>query len=717
MNLPTSTDTAGCVLVVDDDDTVRLLIEEVLRDAGYRVLTASNGADALEQFASGHVDCIVTDVNMPNTNGFELCAMVRVLPGGDRVQVLFMTGQDDYDSIQRAYEAGANDFTIKRSNPLLLLERVKFLFRSQRMQDALRLSEQRLSYAQRLAMLGHWERSLDGKTLAVSTVVCQLLNVDDPTKLTWEMLCEQTHPDDLSLMQLTMQRAINRRGSFRLEHRIVNRRGNLLVLRHQGEIVFNNDVWTIRSTVQDVTEARAQEDRIRFLAFHDPLTALPNRESATRTLKAAIKSCEGPQEHVAIFALGLDDFNRVSGSMGQNVSDAVLKTVGDRLRGQIRGSDHVVLSNNNDHDDGCVVARADGDKFLVVVSNLHLSEAAISIAKRLQRAIASPVAMGDTELQLSASVGVSLYPDDGRTAEELIDNAFTALTHTKGQNGSCQFFAAEISSRARQRLSLETELRQAIEGNQFELHYQPRMRLADNAIGGAEALVRWRHPTRGLVMPGEFIPLLEEIGLIAPLGNLVIDMVARRATEWRRLFGAEFRISFNISPLQFGAVNLIEEIDRAVERERAHFDNLEAEITESALMSRPEVVISTLHAFRDRGLRLALDDFGTGFSSLSYLRKLPLDVLKIDRSFVSDIGVTQSGSSLVNAILFMAHALGLNCVAEGVEQEEQLNFLAANHCHEAQGYLLARPMPASDFEHWLLNWRTAHLTNSGSKIA
>ncbi|MGE0114605.1 MAG: putative bifunctional diguanylate cyclase/phosphodiesterase [Steroidobacteraceae bacterium] len=504
-----------------------------------------------------------------------------------------------------------------------------------------------------------------------------------------------------------MQRAITHRSNFRLEHRVVSKRGHVRVLRHQGEVVFNNDAWTIRSTVQDVTESREQEDRIRFLAFHDPLTALPNRESATRTLKQAIKNCAAHQEHVAVFALWLDDFNRVASSMGQNVSDAVLKTIGDRLRGQIRGSDHVVLSNDQDAHDDCVVARADGDKFLCVVSNLQLSEAAISIAKRLQRAVSSPVAMGDAELQLSASVGISLYPDDGRNAEELVDNAFTALMHTKGQKGSCQFFATEISSRARQRLSLESELRQAIETNQFELHFQPRMCLADNSIRGAEALVRWQHPARGLVMPGEFIPLLEEIGLIAPLGNLVIDMVARQAAQWSRLFNRQFRLSFNISPLQFGAVNLIDEIDQALARERASYDNLEVEITESALMARPEVVINTLHAFRDRGLLLALDDFGTGFSSLSYLRKLPLDVLKIDRSFIMDIGVNQSGSSLVNAILFMAQALGLNCVAEGVEKEAQLHFLAANHCHEVQGYLLARPMAATDFERWLQHWQSA----------
>ncbi|MGE0114606.1 MAG: response regulator [Steroidobacteraceae bacterium] len=193
-------DCTGSVLVADDDETIRLLVSSVLSDAGYQVLTATDGADALEQFANSNVDCIVTDVNMPKLNGFELCAMVRVMPGGERVQVLFMTGQDDYDSIQHAYEAGANDFAIKHINPILLLERVRFLFRAQKMQDALRLSEQRLSYAQRLAMMGHWERTLDGRTLAVSTVICQLLSIDDPHKLTWQTLCDQTHPDDLSLM-------------------------------------------------------------------------------------------------------------------------------------------------------------------------------------------------------------------------------------------------------------------------------------------------------------------------------------------------------------------------------------------------------------------------------------------------------------------------------------------------------------------------------------
>jgi diguanylate cyclase (GGDEF)-like protein len=691
----------GCVLVVDDDRTMRSVMAALLVEAGYRVLQAANGAQAMEQFAADDIDCVLTDVEMPGMDGFELCAMMRVMPGGERVQILIMTGREDQEAIQRAYQAGANDFTVKQINPALLVERVRFLFRAQRLQDEFRTNQQRLYHAQRLALLGHWERTLDGQTISASLVVCQLLGVTSQEKLTWQLLCDKTHPDDVPVIRGKMALAIEQRTNFRLEHRVTGALNTLRVLRHQGEVVqgIHPGQWIVRSTVQDVTEARAQEDRIRFLAFHDPLTALPNRESAVRTLKQAIENHSNQQEHIAVFALSLDDFARVSSSLGQSISDAVLKTMGDRLRGQIRGTDHV-LSASAQNEQGCVVARAEGDKFIVVVSKLQLGEAAVGIAKRLQRAVASPVEMGDTQLQLSASVGISLYPDDGTTAEVLIDNAFTALAHTKGKVGACQFFASEISSRAKERLTLEAELRHAIENNEFELHFQPRMSIGRGEIIGAEALVRWQHPKRGRVMPGDFIPVLEEIGLIVPVGELVIDMAVRQAARWRAMFGKAFRVSFNISPLQFGATNLPMLIDSVAKREPVQFENLEVEVTESALMSRPDVVIETLHTFRSQGLHIALDDFGTGFSSLSYLRTLPLHILKLDRSFVNDIGVSESGTSLVNAILFMTKALGLSCVAEGVETTQQLDFLAANNCEEAQGYWLAKPMPVAEFERW-----------------
>jgi diguanylate cyclase (GGDEF)-like protein len=717
MSVAAPAPSASCVLVVDDDDTVRLLIGGVLEDAGYQVVTARDGAEALALWSSRHVDCIVTDVNMPQVNGFELCSRVRALPGGERVQVLFLTGLNDYESIRQAYEAGANDFSLKQINPMLLLERVRFLLRAKQMQDDLRLSEQRLSYAQRLAMLGHWERRADGRTIAISPVVRGLLEAGPEEPLDWQAFCAQVHPEDRAGVHAAMSEAIARGAPFRFEHRLTGRRGTRRVLRHQGEVALDAEGGpaVVRGTVQDVTEARAQEDRIRFLAFHDPLTALPNRESASRQVEQSIQRARAAGGHVAVLALSLDDFDRVASTMGRTVGDAVLKALGGRMRTQLRAPDGLGHGAPRDEDPGCVVARADGDTFLCVVGNLPRGDAALQIAERLQRAIASPLAMGDTELTLSASVGISLFPGDGASATELIDNAFAALVHTKGQKGACQFFANEISNRARERLVLESELRIALQERQFELHFQPRMSLAENRMSGAEALVRWRHPARGLVLPGAFIPLMEETGLIVPLGAQVIEMAAAQAARWQRRFGAEFRISFNISPMQFAAVDLVAAIDAAVARAGARHHSLEAEITESAMLAEPERVIATLAAFRERGMRLALDDFGTGYSSLSYLRRLPLDVLKIDRSFVSEIGVSQHGNSLINAIVSMAAALGLTCVAEGLETDEQLAFLGANRCQEVQGYLVARPMPAADFERWVPpRWQHAAPTEAES---
>lgn len=703
---PPSSGQAGHILVVDDDDILRIFVASVLDSAGYQVTTAKDGAEALALFAESNCDCIVTDVNMPNMNGFELCAAVRIMPGGERVQVLFMTGLDDHESIQHAYEVGANDFSPNRISPALLVERVRFLFKAQRTQDALRFSEQRLAYAQRLARLGHWERTLSGETLAISPVVGTLLEVDNAASLNWGQLCELVHPDDLKLVQQTVNEAVAKHQPYRIEHRLLTKRGTLRVLRHQGEVVSGDTpgTWLIRSTVQDVTERRAQEDRIHFLAFHDPVTSLPNREFALRSLEQAIGNVNNDAKHIAVFALGLDDFSRINTSLGQAAGDDVLKIIGDRLRGQVRESDHVLQASELHDQETCLVARTEGDRFLCLVSNLQFSEAAISIAKRLQRTIAAPLKIGDTELTLSSTVGVSLYPDDGITANELVDRALIALSYAKGQKGTCQFFASEISDRARQRLTLENELRVALDEKQFVLHFQPRLGLHDYQVCGAEALVRWCHPQRGLVGPSEFIPLVEELGMISALGAQVVDMAARQATLWQRRFGAHFRVSFNISPLQFLSSDVVAELDAALARVQGRPDCLEVEVTESTLMSHPDKVIATLQAFRDRGVRVALDDFGTGYSSLSYLQRLPLDVLKIDRSFINDIGSSHSGTALVNAMLFIARALNLDCVAEGVELVSQLDFLAAHHCNEAQGFWIAKPMPAREFEVWHQQW-------------
>jgi diguanylate cyclase (GGDEF)-like protein len=677
-----------------------------MSDVGYTVLTAANSAEALQLIAHQNVDCVVTDVKMLDIHGDDLCSKIRAMPQGERIQVLFLTGREELELIERAYSTGANDFTFKPLNFTLFLQRLRYSLRNQDIQDALRQSEQRLHYAQRLAQLGHWERTLDGQTRAISPSVCQMLGSQDPLQLNWDFLCKHTHRDDVLLLQSTMQHAIAEHSSFQLEHRYHCDSGAMRILLHQGE--FKQDSsgeLLIYSTVQDVTAYREKEEQVRFLASHDQLTGLPNRASVTQDLARIIANAE-KQQMIAVFALRIDDFSRFTSSLGQDASNVVLLSVGKCLRAQLRDSDHIAVGKDAEPVESLLIGHAEANRFICVVNNFRMSNTATSIARRLQRAIAAPIKVGDTELLLTASIGISLWPDDSVAAEQLIDNAFAALTHTRGQKGACQFFSAEISQRARQQLSLEAELRQALNYQEFELFFQPRLNLADNCIHGAEALARWRHPTRGIVGPSEFIPLLEKMDLIAPMGNLVIELAARQAARWQQCIDANFRISFNISPLQFGVVDLATEIDQAIARARTNATNLEIEVTESALIANPKLVIETLAALRERGLRVALDDFGTGFSSLSLLRDLPLDILKIDRSFVNDIGVTRSGSAMVTAILVMARALGLECVGEGVEKDTQLNFLTHHHCSEAQGFLLARPMPAIDCENWINNWHS-----------
>lgn len=693
------------ILIVDDDSTMRGMTQLALHQSGFNVVTASDGGEALEKVAQQKIDCIVTDIVMPKMNGIELCSMIRVLPGGNRIQILIMTGLDDLESIQKACAAGANDFASKGFHPSLLVERVRYLLRNQDLQDTLHQSEQRLNYAERLASVGHWERTINGTTQAISPTVCKFLDNKNISEITWDYLCDHTHPDDVPYLKANMEHAIKNFSNFQLEHRYISNKGALRILRHQGE--FNRDAngnWVIYSTVQDVTENRVQEERIRFLAFKDPLTELPNRAAAIRDLARLLDYHKDDNSLVAVLAICLDDFNRITGSLGQDASDTVLKAVSDILRKQIRDPLQD-LTNNDDPKEALLIAHSEGEKFICIVNHLKFTEAASAIAKRIQRAISAPIKVADMELQLTASIGISLCPNDTQDAHQLLDNAFTALLHACDHKNACQLFSDDLNHAARQRLSLEVELVRAMENQEFELFYQPRLNLSDNSIRGAEALVRWRHPQRGIIGPSEFILLLEEMGLISKVGNQVINMAAQQAALWQRTIDPDFRVSFNVSPLQFGLVDLVTEIDAAVKRTGAQHTNLEMEVTESALMSDPEQVISILRALRNRGLRIAMDDFGTGFSSLGMLRDMPVDILKIDRSFVKDIGVTATGSAMVNAILVMARALNLKCVAEGVEMDTQLHFLTHNHCNEAQGYLLAKPMTAQHLEHWIKQWR------------
>lgn len=442
--------------------------------------------------------------------------------------------------------------------------------------------------------------------------------------------------------------------------------------------------------VNDVTARKEAEAQLAYLAHYDALTGLPNRGHFDGRVQAALGH---PQ--AAAFALcfiDLDRFKLINDSLGHGAGDAVLVEVARRLQTVCRSGD--------------LLARLAGDEFVILLEGIGSADAAAAIAARLLAALARPVNAGGRDIDVAASVGIALYPDDGRDIEALLGNADAAMYAAKaaGRN-TFRFYDEAMNRRAIQRLALETDLRRAVARNQLVLYYQPQVRAADGRLAGVEALLRWRHPERGLVAPGEFIPVAEELGIIADLGEWAMREAVRQMAEWRRRGVAVTRTAVNLSPRQFHAPDLAERLEHILAAAGASPDWIELEITESAAMENPQRAVQVLRHLRERGLPVAMDDFGTGHSSLAMLRTLPLNVLKLDRSFVCHLPASETDAAVASAVVTLARRLGLSVVAEGVEAEAQRQFLAGLGCDLLQGYLFSPPLPAARFEDWLQNWQ------------
>jgi len=441
----------------------------------------------------------------------------------------------------------------------------------------------------------------------------------------------------------------------------------------------------------DMSQRREAEARIDYLAHHDALTGLLNRHSLEHRLEQALYTARRDDTAVATVFLDLDRFKLVNDTLGHFVGDLLLGEVAKRLGGALRESD--------------VVARLGGDEFVIALTGLSRSADAVPVVQKLHLLLSEPYHLAERVLDVTASLGVSLFPDDGQDVEALMKQADVALYHAKelGRN-NYQFFTAAMTLRATERLELERDLRQALKLRQFELHYQPQHLLADGSLCGMEALLRWRHPSRGLVPPLAFITVAEESGLIEALGEWVIDEACRQLAAWRARGHGPQRVAVNVSVQQLRSDKLLEHVGAALQRHGLEGEALELEVTESAAMSKPEEAIERLRALRALGLRLALDDFGTGYSSLTYLKLLPIQTLKLDRSFVHDLESNDNSAAICAATLALAHTLGYAVVGEGVETPAQQEFLRRHGCDMLQGFLLGHPMPA---EHWDAVWELA----------
>jgi predicted signal transduction protein with EAL and GGDEF domain len=582
---------AAKVLVVDDDPGARLLIGTALEKAGFQVTAVANGRSALEEFRRQPVDCVVLDVVMPGMNGFEVCSALRASPVNGHVPILMQTNLDDMDSVNRAYEAGATDFSSKGINPMLLAQRVKFLVRAKQTQDQLRDSEA----------------------------------------------------------------------------------------------------------------------RVRYLAYYDPLTALPNRQRLLQILEQHVAWAVLLQRGSAVLMLDVDNFSRINDTQGQAVGDALLKEIGYRLQLCLRETQTAALPQDGDaaiRDIKDCVARTGADEFALALPGVSTAAAAHAVAQRVQLALARPFAIAQQEIPLSASIGVSLFPVDAAGAGNLVKNAEAAMHHAKkGAQGGVELFQKSISARAAKHLSLEADLRKALERREFGLVYQPRLGLGDMRVEAVEALLRWSHPQRGFVPPDEFIPLAEQSGLIVDIGDWVLREACAQARRWRDQAAPAWRVAVNVSGVQFRDGSLVRRVASAIESAGIDSRTIELEFTEGALIEYSSAVSKAVKSLKDLGVATALDDFGTGYSSMSYLRHFPIDTLKIDRVFVRDIASKSAGNApLVDAIIAMAKSLGLATVAEGVETEAQWRYLRNQKADQVQGYLFCKPLPVDELDLWHAEW-------------
>ncbi|THF63370.1 EAL domain-containing protein [Pseudothauera rhizosphaerae] len=543
-----------------------------------------------------------------------------------------------------------------------------------------------LNRAQRIARLGSWECEPDGSGLAGSDELGALLHLPAAASLTLEDLSAAVHEDDRPALRGALAAAAQWTGEQALDCRPRDNPGRVLHFQIASEWRDERPV-RLRGTVQDVTATRQAEAHIQYLAHYDALTGLPNRSLWLTRAQGALHVAQRHGDSLAVLFLDLDQFKTVNDSLGHPAGDLLLATVASRLAPCLREED--------------VLARLGGDEFVALLPRLAHPEDAAMVARKMLAALDAPIDIHGQELRPTISIGIAVHPADGDDVDTLLKHADTAMYGAKeaGRN-NFQFFVPEMNVRARERLMLENALRRAIERDELSLHYQPQLRADDGRLTGCEALVRWLHPEMGAVMPAQFIPVAEDSGLIVPLGEWVLRQACRQQAAWARAGLGGLMVAVNISALQFRRADFTGAVTRILAETGADPAWIELEITESALMQPSTELHERLVALGRMGLTLALDDFGTGYSSLAYLKRLPISRLKIDRSFVKDLPGDQEDAAVASATLSLGRDLGLEVVAEGVEQPEQFAWLQARGCAKMQGYLFARPMPADEFARW-----------------
>ena len=697
------------VLLVDDDEVNLLLTAAALRERGVEVTEARGGSDALAQLSSRAPDVVVLDALMPELDGFETCSLLRATPGFESLPVLMLTGLDDEASINRAYQAGATDFFVKSSQWSLLDGRLRYLLRSSRTRLELERSKAKLARAQDLARMGsfEWRRGVTG-SFAISAEGLRVFGRGPQDRLDFISVMRMVPPDDRHVFLRLLRDVVAHTSVLITDLPLTLPDGRQRVVHIEAEPEFNEQggVSGYTGILQDVTDRRQAEDRIRQLAHFDALTGLPNRRQLIYRVERAIESARRGGHEVGLLLIDLDRFKVINDTLGHAAGDELLIEVGRRLRGTVRHSDQIMEGvleglSNRSHRGLEAVGRLGGDEFVALLPEVADERDAERVAQRVLDALREPIFVGGQECFVTASVGIAIYPRDGQTMADLLRNSDVAMYAVKsqGRNASA-VYSPQLAGHGKQKLELESALHKALERNEIVLHYQPKIDVRAARMVGAEALMRWQ---RGnvLVPPADFIPLAEETGLIVPLSEWALKEAARQAKLWQLQFGFSDSIAVNLPSRLFERTDLVEHIHQCVSAYGVPHRSIQLEITENNLMKDLQNVIPSLHRLNEVGVEISIDDFGTGYSSLAYLTTLPISEVKVDRTFVRDLGITPQSSAVVTAIIALARALGLRVIAEGVETLRQMEVLHRLGCSLMQGFLFSKALPADELERWI----------------
>jgi diguanylate cyclase (GGDEF)-like protein/PAS domain S-box-containing protein len=690
------------VLVVDDEHSIRTLLVQFLRRQGHQVRSAENGQAGLDILAAGSVDLVLLDMMMPGMTGIEVLRRIKANPAVQDVPVVIVSSESDVANIAACIKLGAEDYVPKPFDPVILEARVSACLerRSLRKQErayqaelerriaertkALQESEERYALAARGANDGLWDWNLQTNMMILSPRWKAMLGyADEDIGSTAEEWLGRVHPEDRERLEVKLQAHFRQLIThFQHEYRIRHQDGTYRWMLCRGLSVWDESgiAMRIAGSQTDITERKHAEQRLLHDALHDGLTGLPNRTLFLDRLKHALaRSQRDLEASCGVLFLDLDRFKVINDSLGHVIGDQLLEAVARRLETCVRPGD--------------TVARLGGDEFTILVEDVADEGVVRDVADRIQRAIAEPLQLAQHTVITTASVGMTLSSLGYSSAIDMVRDADTAMYHAK-LRGKAQtvMFDLEMHAAAIEQLQVESGLRWAVERGELRVHYQPIVSLESGHVIGFEALLRWQHSQRGLLLPGDFIGIAEDTGLVVPIGWWVLRVACEQLQDWHQLPGAQdLWVSVNVSAKQLVQPDVVVRVISMLEELNIPTRCVKLEITETALIEHGDKVNDRLQQLRQAGIQICLDDFGTGYSSLSYLQRLPVDALKIDRSFIQQLNISDQ-REIVHTIIKLAQLLGLQSVAEGTETAEQVEHLQGIQCDYGQGWLFAKAL-------------------------